>query len=291
MYCKKCGAVIDDSAQFCQKCGTNVSHIEPPVDKTPMIIAMVMNILFLLSPFFKTFYALSLDVQSWELGRSTFSAFGTYKTVSDFISNYKDYFTYLNIFVDLSAKDAETLRGLSTLVLGVVAFDVIMYIIGFVEIIAVIAYFRMNQFVSAGKFWKAIISSVVAVFVGNTLVFGFILIANLTIRGLIERYTGIDSGNVMGGTAWFYAFQTISVITYFYAYIHYIKWKKMNKERIIKENYHESPDSIDLSSISAVTSSHKNERVQETWRCKRCGKINKNKISICQCGSPRGYDD
>ena len=220
MYCKNCGAQIEDGTKYCIKCGKSKDNgardaMSAGNNKVTVIVTLILTIIVALSPFMKMYY-----IELFE--QKDFSVSGMIEATSeifDFGKNMGVEFHLSDIKVDEMSDEAKV-------VFFVVVFDMIMFVIGFAEILAELIYIVSNG--SEGKFWKAVISSATAFFIANLIIFLAIWVINTTLNNELGQYN-IGNIKIMGVHVIHYFFQAVAVITYFVAHLKYNAWKKTQK--------------------------------------------------------------
>ena len=228
MYCKRCGSELEARAKFCPHCGNPVFAVSS--DQKPMWIIAILNAFVVLSAFMRVHYLNAVET-------TRFSSLGLYKTVNDFFSNIDDYLGFMGIHLNFGLVDIgsellenEDIKTLASIIMGIIIFDLLMYLIGIAEMVFEFWYLISNKsnLYQDGRFWKASISSTLAIFIGNSIVFGTIWLVNKFIEVLINEYFTIEV-DLMGSTQIFYMLQGTSIVVYIIARVQYRKWKKALK--------------------------------------------------------------
>lgn len=225
MYCKKCGIQIENNALICPNCGastndevaTQSSQITTGGSKIAMVVVFILTIIVALSPFVKMYY-----IDFFE--QKDFSVSGMLETTSEIL----DFGNSVGVEFHLSDVKIDEMSDVAKVVFFVVIFDMLMFVIGFAELFVELVYIVSAKDGSEGKFWKATISSALAFFIANLIIFLVILLINVNVNEGLGEYS---SGNikVMGVHIMHYVFQIIAAISYFISHAKYSAWKKTRK--------------------------------------------------------------
>ena len=218
MYCKNCGKQIDDNATICPNCGTqtNGSPKTQGNDKVSMIVVLILTIVVALSPFINMYYVDFFEKKSFSLS----SILETTSEILDFGNRVGADFHLSDIRIDQMSDGTK-------LVFFIIMFDFAMFFIGFIEVVEEVIYLISTKETATGKFWRAAISSTIALFFANLIVFFAIFVINAVVNN--EFGNSRNSVKVMGVNNIQYFFQFIAIVTYIIAHAKYGVWKKSQK--------------------------------------------------------------